>query len=379
MREMRCTRPLRVALVRTADGPRGSMARYGDLVAGALRDSAEPVQVSVVDLGMPAGIATVVPARARIWAHHAWVMLSARRRLSQVTADIVHFIDGSHAYVVARLPRRPTVATAHDVIPLLQSLGRLPGPRPSWIGRRVMHSALEGLRRVDRILADSHQTARDLREHAAIEPGRIVALPPAVPPWASRPPSSTTELPGGFHVAPFLLHVGNDAFYKNRPGVLRVFARVRSGKSVRLKMVGPPPSGELKRLARKLGVSGDVDFLVAVDDEQLFALYRQARLLLFPSLYEGFGWPPLEAMAAGCPVVCSDAASLPEVVGDAALTCAADDEETMAAHAQHILEDASLARSLVERGREQAARFSLERFAQGLFAAYASVLSPRTV
>jgi alpha-1,3-rhamnosyl/mannosyltransferase len=97
--------------------------------------------------------------------------------------------------------------------------------------------------------------------------------------------------------------------------------------------------------------------------------------LLFPSLYEGFGWPPLEAMAAGTPVVCSRAGSLDEVVGDAALTAEPDDAEALAWHAGSVLTDATLRATLVSRGLARAATFSWDRTADEMLAVYGDIIA----
>jgi len=104
------------------------------------------------------------------------------------------------------------------------------------------------------------------------------------------------------------------------------------------------------------------------------ALYNAVDLLLFPSLYEGFGWPPLEAMASGTPVVSSRAGSLDEVVGDAALTAAPEDVDALAWHAGSILGDGELRASLIARGLAHAARFSWDRTATEMIAAYRTLL-----
>jgi glycosyltransferase involved in cell wall biosynthesis len=97
-------------------------------------------------------------------------------------------------------------------------------------------------------------------------------------------------------------------------------------------------------------------------------------VFLFPSIYEGFGWPPLEAMACGCPVVCSSSASLPEVVGDAALTAAVDDEAGLARLCGMVLSDRVLAESLIARGKQRASEFTLERMGKQLVDVYRRVL-----
>jgi glycosyltransferase involved in cell wall biosynthesis len=172
-----------------------------------------------------------------------------------------------------------------------------------------------------------------------------------------------------------VLHIGNDGFYKNRAGVVRVFAAVRKIHVAKLVLAGAPPEQALVELIASLSLRDDVKFVTDPDDATLLQLYRSASVFLFPSLYEGFGWPPLEAMACGCPVVCSTAGSLPEVVGDAALTAAAADEVGLAQHCISLLEDPELARAMAEKGRAWVGSFTLERMRSDLLAAYERALS----
>src|SRR4029079_5062546 len=128
---------------------------------------------------------------------------------------------------------------------------------------------------------------------------------------------------------PLMLQIGR-TFYKNIPGTLRVLHRLRSGGiDARLVRTGRPLGGGERRLAETLKIVDHVVELGGVPDAEIPALYNAVDLLLFPSLYEGFGWPPLEAMASGTPVVCSNAGSLQEIVQDAALTADPEDVEAL--------------------------------------------------
>jgi glycosyltransferase involved in cell wall biosynthesis len=127
-------------------------------------------------------------------------------------------------------------------------------------------------------------------------------------------------------------------------------------------------------LATRLGISEHLRDLGPVDDQGLADLYNAADVLLFPSLYEGFGWPPLEAMATGLPVVCSRAGSLAEVVGDAALTAEPEDVSGLANHVAAVLTDPSLVASLRLRGFERAKLFNWDRTAEKFEAVYREVL-----
>jgi glycosyltransferase involved in cell wall biosynthesis len=172
---------------------------------------------------------------------------------------------------------------------------------------------------------------------------------------------------------PLVLHIGR-TFYKNIPGVLRVVAALRAqGIPAKLVRTGRPLAGSESELAERLGIADAVVELRGVPDGELPALYNAVDLLLFPSLYEGFGWPPLEAMASGTPVVCSRAGSLGDVVADAALTADPENIEALTWHAGTILSDERLRRALIERGLAHARQFSWERTAAELVDVYDDV------
>ena len=341
------------------------MGRYAQLVSAALAEVA-PHQVIVysVRLGLPRGLAEKVPERFRAALHHCWVMLAALARRSQVTADVVHLVDGSHGYLLWLLPR-PSVVTVHDVIPLLQMRGILGGPSPSLLGRRVVSMASRGLARADWMIVDSQNTARDVAEQVGLAGERVQVVPLAPvsaftdgPPWSPAPPGRT----------PFVLHVGSDTFYKNRGTVIDVFGRLKASRSIRLVMVGPGPSPAIAERVERQGLSADVEWLRDIDDQALAELYQNAALLLFPSLYEGFGWPVLEAMSVGCPVVCSDILS--DLTGDGALVAPALDDGALATACATILDDAAFGRDLSARARKRAASFSRARLGRALVACY---------
>jgi glycosyltransferase involved in cell wall biosynthesis len=148
--------------------------------------------------------------------------------------------------------------------------------------------------------------------------------------------------------------------------------------NVKLIKVGSPEYlghlEQLKQLTYELSLEGSVLFLDHPPEEDLVALYNLAALFVFPSLYEGFGLPPLEAMACGTPVVCSHAASLPEVVGDAALMVDPYDVDGLAAAMERVLRDADLRQDLRERGLARASQFTWERTARQTVAVYREVL-----
>lgn len=367
----------RINLVCTSPpGGHGSMERYASLVLRALsRDVAWLPRR--VDLASPARKLSLFPRRLRPWVQHACILARARRAFRVPgKADLWHVLDGSHAYVAAGLPEERTIVTCHDLIPLRQLRGLIEG-RPSPFARPLIQRSAGLMRRVARVIAVSLATAADLAREAAVQPERTsVVLSPVDPVFreaAKRRASKAKKTGGG--TPSVVLHVGHNGIYKNRAGVLRVIARIATETDVRLIMAGEPPNPTLRKLASSLGVGDRVEFAGNADDDTLGSLYAEADVFLFPSLYEGFGWPVLEAMTFGCPVVCSRASSLPEVVGEAAITADARDESSLARHCVKVLQDQVLAERLSRLGRDRASLFTLEKLATGLGDVYGRVLA----
>ena len=134
-------------------------------------------------------------------------------------------------------------------------------------------------------------------------------------------------------------------------------------------------SEENRAFIRERGIEGDVVNPGRLTELQILGLYNVARVFFFPSRFEGFGWPPLEAQACKCPVVCSKEGSLGEIVEDSALTAHPDDEETLATHIDALLHDENARIDIIARGQKNAARFTHERTVDGYLAAYATAVA----
>jgi glycosyltransferase involved in cell wall biosynthesis len=168
--------------------------------------------------------------------------------------------------------------------------------------------------------------------------------------------------------SPYILAVGNLQPRKNLSGLIRAVGELKrkTPGSFQLVIAGKAKwrESDLFSEIRQLGLESDVCFLGYVSDETLTGLYRQATVFAYPSLYEGFGLPLLEAMACGVPVVTTRSTSIPEVVGEAALMVEATDTAALADAIGRVLADESLRAALREKGLKQAARFSWERTAR---------------
>ncbi len=325
----------------------GSMAQYALWVEEAIRRmTGRTFEVKTCDFFDPAG-------GDSMRRHHLWRIKNSRRFFAAHPADLYHLLDGSMAAFLPSNVWKNTVVTVHDLIPLLQMQKRLSGS-PGPVGRILIQRMKRVLKHAAGLAAVSSHTALDLQ--AAVGRNDITVLHNPVRPLPE--PDDSMNLPPRY-----LFHIGNNADYKNRMGVLDVFARLQDIEDLHLIMAGPEPSAEMIRKATGLA---RVRFVVNPSDAELSDLYKKASAFLFPSFYEGFGLPVLEAMQAGCPVVCSNAASLPEVAGDAALTAAPGDPAAFADQCRKILNDATLRASLVEQGAARAKQFSMERFAGSL-------------
>ena len=266
-----------------------------------------------------------------------------------------------HATTLA-LPGRspvPLLATVHDLIPWALRGPGLWGERSRWwLGRRL-------LRRADLIVAVSKATARDARRFARVAEERLLVIPEAAAP-GFRPAEGAAERVGkrhGIH-APYLLYVGALDARKQPSALPRVWRRVRAaGVDVDLVLAGAPgrQAPAYMEGARRLGY---------LKHAELVDLYTAAGCLVFPSRYEGFGLPLLEAMACGCPVVAYRNSSIPEVVGEAGLLVPDGDVEALSDAAAQVILDARRTAELRAAGLRRARRFSWRDTARATIAAY---------
>jgi glycosyltransferase involved in cell wall biosynthesis len=299
------------------------------------------------------------------------------RLLRRLKTDVAHVVDHGQGYLVAGLDARRTIVTCHDVILLVLAAGRIGAVRVPLVALQLFRISLEFMKRAAVVVADSTQTKRDLVDFINIDPDKVVVIHPGLNQAFTPNPGDKWALRRrfGFESKRVVLQIGR-GFYKNLPAVIRVLHCLRrDGVDACVARVGPPLAGPERALAARLGVLPHVIEVGVVADRDLPALYNAVDVLLFPSLYEGFGWPPLEAMASGTPVVCSRAGSLDEVIADAALTADPEDFETLAWHVGSVLTDDRLREVLVSRGLERAAQFSWDRTAERMINLYRGLLA----
>ena len=263
-----------------------------------------------------------------------------------------------------------TTLTVHDVIPLI-----LPEYAPSSGLKAYFRLVSAAARRADAVVTDSKHSAGDVARVLGVHADRVHVIYLGVDQRFRQPVvlESVRELRVRLGLPErFMLYLGGTDPRKNTDVLLNALRvlRDRGQRVMPLALVASRRSSarhaaweacDPRANATRLGVTEQVQFLDWIDEVDKPALYAAARAFVFPSRYEGFGLPPLEAMAAGTPVLCSSASSLPEVVGNAGLLLNPDDAESWADALVRIDEDASLREELALRGREQAAQFTWER------------------
>ncbi len=261
----------------------------------------------------------------------------------------------------------PFIITVHDLIRYfdLKGMDTLIH-RPNLRDKIYLSLDYLGIKRARRIIAVSHTTKRDLVKYLGIPEEKIKVIYEGIDLKTFRPVRERV-LP-----FPYILYVGSEHPRKNLKALLEAFALLkrRDGfEDLKLVKVGAAGGNErdfrsdTKAIIKELGLESEVFFTERVPVEKLVRFYSNALCLVLPSLYEGFGFPALEAMACGCPVIVSNRGSLPEIAGDAALVVNPQDPEEIARAILKIAEDEELRRELSERGLRRASLFTWDQAA----------------
>lgn len=330
----------------------------------ALRSS----RLDLRDLGRLPGVELVeTAARPFSLAEQARVPLLARR----LRLDLLHCPYYVRPY--GPLPC-PSVTTIYDLIGR-----RFPALLP-WRGRLLFDAATRGaIRRSRRIITTSASGRDDIAHYYGVPRGRIAVTPLAADSsFRPQPPEAVAALRARLGLPPrYVLCLGANKPHKNGERLVRAWRRVvdeggDAAADATLVMAGhyDPRYPEASRLVAELGLEARVRFVPNVPEADLPALYAGAAVFCFPSYYEGFGLPPLEAMACGAPVVCAYASSLPEVVGEAALTVDPHSSIEIADALTRLLRNEGLRNQLRERGLRRARQFSWRRTALATLAVY---------
>lgn len=283
--------------------------------------------------------------------------------------DLFHAPD----FVLPPLRHARGVITVHDL-----SFLRVPECADARLVAYLARAVPHAVRRASRILADSISTQRDLTALLDVDPARIDVVYPGIGP-RYQPITDAAQrqaVAQRYQIkGPFILSLGTLEPRKNYPRLISAFAQLRRQSGLPHTLVIGGGKGWLTESifarAEQENVASSVRFLGYVEESDLPTLYSLADLYVFPSRYEGFGIPVVEAMACGTPVVCANNSSLPEAAGDAALMVNADDTDALAAALERGLTDAPWRESARVKGQAQAARFTWRASATQCMTAYA--------
>ena len=299
--------------------------------------------------------------------------LSVPLALMRAKASLFH----APHYVVSPLTVCPFVVTIHDCIHL-RFPQYLPNRRALVYAKTMMGLAA---RRSRRILTVSQASKQDILQFLGVPASKVEVVYNALDERLASPPTEAdvASVRERFMLqSPFILYTGNIKPHKNIGRLIEAYALLRRKgiQDVQLLIIGEEISKypNLRRLVHRHQLHSHVRFFGFVPDATLAALYRLAGVFVFPSLYEGFGLPPLEAMAAGAPVITSNISSLPEVVGDAAILIDPMDPNAIADAMARVLNDPALRSDLVRRGEARVKAFSWQRSVARIREIYNDVL-----
>mgnify|MGYP000040805853 CR=1 FL=1 len=309
----------------------------------------------------------------RLWRHP--------RAVEQLESDIFHILDHSDAHVARWLKNkdRAVVVTCHDLVQfvypeILKDVSRFPAVSlASW------KYSVTGMKHADRVVSVSSNTASDVAQMLKLAPEKITVIPNGVDTYFQPLPSQEvadirTQYEGSQETF-CLLNVGVTQQRKNISTVLRVLAKVSAiGIPVRLWKVGDGFTDEQQNFIQTHNLESMIVLLGKPDKETLRKLYNAADSLIAPSLYEGFGLTVIEAMACGTPVITSNVSSLPEVVGDAAVSVAPLDVDAMAAAVCKIRQNVDYRGQLIEKGILRAKTFTWQNTAQQVADVYETII-----
>ena len=297
-----------------------------------------------------------------------------------ISGDINHVTDHNNSYLIKYLDPKRTVVTCHDLIYFC--IPGIEGKIKSRLSLQhiIRKYTVSGLIKAAKIIAVSENTKKDIVELFDMSPERITVIHPGIRSCFYKIKDMQLLHSGKerlhFHWDKTILHVGENSYYKNFDAILHALKILSESGSNEIHFVkaGKDFTSEQKSLIRNLKIGKYVHYLGNLCDDDLNLVYNLSDVLVFPSLYEGFGWPPLEAMACGTPVVCSDRGSLGEIVGDAALIVDPHSYENIAEAISVLMSNPEVCQDKVLQGFDNIKRFDCKKMAEAVFQVYHEIL-----
>ncbi len=331
--------------------------RYGNYLIGELNRKGIDIEVLNNEIPLIGGSPTI---------KMIFGSLFLARYLKKEKINVVHNIDNlpPYLFVSNKFKRKvKLIVTVHDIAPVVLS---------------KIHSIIMNfhfkvplpvlLKNSTHIIVPSHSTKRDLLEYLISDSSKIVVIPMGIDTSKFYPRKSTNKIKQKYDINyPLILYAGTENPRKNLERLIIAYNKISHEIPHRLVLVGPITQKTIIKILRKHNIPKDIlkriTLLGYLPDEELPYLYTLADVFVYPSLYEGFGFPPLEAMACGTPVVTSNISSIPEVVGKAAVLVNPLNTDEIAFGILRILEDRKLRKRLVHFGRRYVKKYSWKKTA----------------
>ena len=353
---------MRICLFRAFPDPfRKSMEIYANQLLNRIR--------LLLDEGEQ--IVDCIPPRVRLKRGYAryWDQYVRYQMFSKsASGDVNHVIDHGYGHLLHSLPSEKSVVTFHDsTVTKVASI--------AYTTRLSLRYSLTAIRKAARVIADSEISRRDFLELVDYPEERVVVIYPGIDD-SFQMAEDREDLRRRYKLPDrYVLHVGHTLSYMNVERVILAFDHLvkQLGVDVKLVKVGDKFTEEQEAMIDKLALRERVRHCGQVPFAVLPAIYNCAEVLVYPVLYTGFGLPPLEAMACGTPVVCSDRGSLPEIVGDAAIMTDPEDHRRMAAHVAALLTDDAVRDAYRAKGLQQTRRYSWDETARKILKIYREV------
>ncbi|MFY9637853.1 MAG: glycosyltransferase family 1 protein [Methanobacterium sp.] len=293
--------------------------------------------------------------------------------------DIIHFFSQEETYLIKSLKTNaPKIATCLDIIGLTLK-------EYDFIDKSFKSFSIKCMKDADKIIAISNYTKNELIKYTKISPEKIKTIYLGADEQFKKLSKNEIENSYTENNFPenFILYVGSEQSRKNLPILIKAFYKLKKNynlKDIKLIKSGKPQISDFQRkklfnLIADLNLQNDIIFTDYVTDYDLVKLYNAANLFVYPSLYEGFGLPPLEAMACGCPVITSNTSSLPEVVGDAGIMIDPNDVNSLTESMYEVLTNDGLKENLSKKSLERSKMFTWKKTANETEKIYEEVLN----